>query len=62
MTIQELVNQLSELDDKDRPVFIYTNEDIYEFEIDDSITDRLDINIIGEYRIKYLTKTDKRNK
>ena len=51
MTIQELINYLETLDNKDREVFLYSGgqgstEDILtEDSIDDSISDRLDINI-----------------
>ncbi len=48
MTIQELIIFLNSLEDKTKPVFIYTGEDIQKLNsemFDLYLTDRVDINI-----------------
>lgn len=50
MTVQELINQLNEVEDKTKMVYVYvgTDEiDILEIEdVDDSMDDRTDLNTI----------------
>jgi uncharacterized protein YerC len=46
MNIQELIQELEKLNNQEREVYIFFEDDIYPINmIDDSIDDRLDINI-----------------
>ena len=50
MTVQELINRLMEIENKELPIFVYDNyegeiREIDEDSIDETFTDRIDINI-----------------
>ena len=45
MTIYELIEELQALDNKDVSVFVWADGEIYPFKLDDTISDRLDLNI-----------------
>ena len=46
MNVKELIKALSKLEGQQREVCIFCNEDIYFIDdIDDSISDRVDINV-----------------
>ena len=45
MKVKDLIKILTECD-QDLPVFVYTDSEIYEIDlVDDSISDRIDLNI-----------------
>ena len=45
MTIRELIEELQSLDNKDVSVFVWADGEIYPFTLDDTFSDRLDLNI-----------------
>jgi len=45
MTVSELIEELQALDNKDVSVFVWADGEIYPFTLDDTISDRLDLNI-----------------
>lgn len=46
MTIQQLINILSKIENKELPVYIFTPEnELHNFEIDLSLEDRIDLNL-----------------
>ena len=45
MTIRELIEELQALDNKDVSVFVWADGEIYPFALDDTFSDRLDLNI-----------------
>lgn len=45
MTIYELIEELQALDNKDVSVFVWADGEIYPFTLDDTFSDRLDLNI-----------------
>ena len=45
MTIRELIEELQVLDNKDVSVFVWADGEIYPFTLDDTFSDRLDLNI-----------------
>ncbi len=48
MKVFELIRKLQECD-QDLPIFVYRNDgELFDFNIDDSISDRVDINIHNE--------------
>lgn len=50
MKVKELIKLLEECD-RDLPVYIYRNDgELFDFDVDDSISDRIDINITDEER------------
>ena len=50
MNVKELINLLEECD-QNLPVFVYRNDgELFQFNIDDSVSDRVDINIVDEER------------
>ncbi len=48
MTIRELIKQLELIENKDLPVFIFNPEEsnIYDLNIDDTVSDRVDLNMV----------------
>lgn len=45
ITVQDLIDQLNEVKDKTLPVFMYHEDEIYKITmVDNSISDRVDIN------------------
>ena len=50
MKVKELIKLLEDCD-RDLPVYIYRNDgELFDFDVDDSISDRIDINITDEER------------
>jgi hypothetical protein len=45
MTIAELIAELQEIENKEMPVFVWMDGEIYPFELDTNLSDRLDLNI-----------------
>jgi hypothetical protein len=45
MTVYELIEELQALDNKDVSVFVWAGGEIYPFTLDETISDRLDLNI-----------------
>ena len=46
MTVQELINELNDVENKELPVFIYQCDDIFEINmVDLTISDRVDLNV-----------------
>jgi len=45
MTVSELIEELQALDNKEASVFVWADGEIYPFKLDDTISDRLDLNI-----------------
>ena len=45
MNVKELIDALNNIDNKDKEVYIYYNDDIHDIDIIDDISDRVDINI-----------------
>ena len=48
LTVREVIEKLDKIENKDLPIFIYSNDEIHVFDIDDSIDDRIDLNLIDE--------------
>ena len=48
MKVSELIQKLQECD-QNLPIFVYRNDgSLFDFDIDDNISDRVDINIVNE--------------
>ena len=53
MKVHELIKKLQECD-QDLPIFIWRNDgELFDFDIDDQISDRVDINIRNENDYRY---------
>jgi len=53
MKVCELIKKLQECD-QDLPIFIWRNDgELFDFDIDDQISDRVDINIRNENDYRY---------
>lgn len=61
MTVKELINKLNEVENKDLPIFIYNENDIYNFEVDDNLTDRVDLNLLDQFRFNYSKEINNEN-
>jgi hypothetical protein len=56
MKVHELIKKLQECD-QDLPIFIWRNDgELFDFDIDDQISDRVDINILKEEKYTYNEK------
>lgn len=48
MKVSELIQKLQDCD-QNLPIFVYRNDgSLFDFDIDDNISDRVDINIVNE--------------
>tara|TARA_R110000765_G_scaffold369638_1_gene459834 strand:+ start:611 stop:802 length:192 start_codon:yes stop_codon:yes gene_type:complete len=57
MKVSELIQKLQECD-QNLPIFVYRNDgSLFDFDIDDNISDRVDINIVNEE--SYTNETSK---
>jgi len=45
MTVSELIEELQALDNKEASVFVWADGEIYPFTLDETFSDRLDLNI-----------------
>lgn len=61
MTVKELINKLNEVENKDLPIFIYNENDIYNFEVDDNLIDRVDLNLLDQFRFNYSREINNEN-
>lgn len=48
LTVREVIEQLGKIENKEIPLFIFNDDNIFTFTIDDSMEDRIDLNMNQE--------------